>query len=123
MSDSKSNREKINKTLLKFEKLGLDVSAIPSEIRDSAYEICTGSGVSMTLEMGFLLDEDVELVKALSELMPAIKVVTSKPDLLALRNELGKAHVGFTHLNGYWEDQIFYVLYALPANYAFEHLR
>lgn len=115
-------RKKGNKTLRKLEMLGIDLAVIPDIIKDSAYEICTGTGFSSTLEIGFLIDEDVSLIKELSQHVPALKVVTSKPELFELRNKKGDEHVGFTHINRFWEDDVFYCVYALPAKYAFENL-
>lgn len=112
-------RIKINKTLRTLDLLGVKEELIPEKIKNSAYEISTTAGFGLSLEIGFLLDEDIELVKELSEHIPAVKIVTSKEKLFSLRNETDNNHVGFTHLNKFYEDHIFYCLYVVPADFAF----
>ncbi len=103
------------KSIRTMEALGLDVSLIPEKYLELGYEIVTCTGFGNTLEIGFILPEDVSMVKELSIHMPAAKLVTSKKSLFALRLEKGGDHVGFTHFSGFWEDNIFYCLYVVPA--------
>lgn len=115
-------KKRLDRTLEKLKTLGVDTSEMPVSLRESAYEIETGSGVGRRLEIGFILNEDLDLIRELAMIIPPIKLVTSKLELLELRNDQGEDHVGFTHINPYWEDNVFYCLYALPAKYANDHL-
>lgn len=111
---------KTNKSIKTLKALQCDISLIPENILKHAHEIITGTALGDTLEVGFILNEDVTVIQELSEYLPAIKVITSKQYLFDLRLKDGVEHVGFTHINGYFEDNIFYVLYAIPAPLAFK---
>jgi len=111
-----------NKTIKKLEKLGCDIKEIPEYLLDSAYEIVSSYGIGMALEIGFILSEDLNMIRDLSEVIPAIKIVTSKVELLEMRDIDGDDHVGFTHINPYLEDNVFYCLYVIPYKYACENL-
>ncbi|PSV00379.1 hypothetical protein [Photobacterium kishitanii] len=113
---------KQNKTLKKLKALGVDIDQLPISVQGCAYEICTGVGLSSTLEIGFIISEDIALIQDLSKVMPALKIATSKLELFELKNKTGEEHVGFTHIHPYWEDNVFYCLYALPAKYAHDNL-
>jgi hypothetical protein len=111
---------KNNKTIKTLKALQCDTSLIPEHILKHAYEIITDTAVGYTLEVGIMLSEDITVIQELSEYLPAVKIITSKQYLFDLRLKTGKEHVGFTHINGYYEDNIFYVLYAIPAQLAFK---
>lgn len=111
---------KNNKTLKLLEALGINIDEIPKKYRNSAYEINTGAGITSTLEIGFILSENTEDIKELSRKYTAQKIVTSKTHLHALSNYRNEKHVGFTHINPFWEDNVFFCLYALPSAFANE---
>ena len=113
---------KSENTLKLLETMGVDTALIPDQYKDYLFAPTTGTAFGHTLEIGFILPENIEWVKELQAHLPALKVVTSKPELFALRLKEGDEHVGFTHLNSWWEDNIFYCLYALPVPAA-EQLR
>lgn len=110
--------------LERLASLGIDTTTIPSHLKDSLYEVCNHTGLSLTMHIGFLLDEDnLEEIRELNEHIPATRLITSKPELFKLREETGDKHVGFTHLNHGFGDEVFFVLYSLPAQFAWKILK
>lgn len=114
--------DKAENTLKLLEDMGIDTFLLPDRYKAYLCGPITDTAFGHTLEIGFLLPENIQWVKELQKHLPALKVVTSKPELFALRLKEGDDHVGFTHINSWWADNIFYCLYALPVS-AVEQLR
>lgn len=83
----------------------------------------SGNVLGSTYEVGFILPENTELLKTVIKHFHPIKVVTSKPELLAMNKLTGDEHIGFTHINGYWEDNIFCLMYSIPIKMALDALK
>lgn len=103
-----------NKELI--EKLGINLNQYPEYVQQCLHVVNTQYGAELRTEIGFLFDEDndLELIRSLSSYFPPIKLVTSKNILFDYRLKTGSEHIGFTHINPYYEDNIFYCIYAIP---------
>ena len=110
------------KTLKKLKALGIDLDLIPDNIKNHSFEICTGVGFSSSLEIGFLLGENTEVIKELIKIVPPLKITTSKQELLDLRTADDDSYIPFSHFNPYFEDNVFYCIYSLPLQYALTNL-
>ncbi len=97
-----------------LEYAGVDLSHLPKEYLESITCHISHNEVQSYYEFGFYLDEDIDKLKDFMSLCYPIKIVTSKTELFDLRFKTGDEHVPFTHINGYYEDNIFVCIYAIP---------
>ncbi|HDV5593590.1 TPA: hypothetical protein RI785_002308 [Vibrio cholerae] len=108
----RKSEKKLAQKLL--EQAGVDLSFLPKKHLKSITCHISHNGIQSYYEFGFYLDENIKKLKEFIGIFHPIKVVTSKAELFQLRLMTGDEHVPFTHINQYYEDNIFVCIYAIP---------